>query len=467
MPIFLVRAKSTDTGGLMKHCTKSIGGNISKLEEVRRKLESTQLNAVRDLLTDRTINRICNECEYSYRERVLTPIVTIFHMIGAAISREGSFQSAWHNIGETGQSDTLAKARKRLSIAVWERLHRWITGRIDDECREEYRWRGRRVMGVDGTCVSMSDEAALQQAFGKSGSKHGKSRFPIARIVFGFDLLRVTAVAYEQGSYKTGENTLFSRLMRQLRAGDVIVGDRRFAGAKLYVDYMRAALEYITRAHQRLKVNKLRKLRVLGKGDMLARMPIQEIYRRKDPTLPEHITVRMIKVKALVRGRIEMFWIVTSLLSAEQYPADEIRALYQRRWLVEGLIGEIKIWLGADVLRSKTVEGIRKELYARIIAFNLIRWLILKAAKEHGEKVERISFSATVRLIAAFSLKMSTAPFWMLPSLYGDLLEKIAGSIVPYRPGRVEPRMKRRDQKHYPILKISRAEWRTLNGIAA
>jgi len=134
---------------------------------------------------------------------------------------------------------------------------------------------------------------------------------------------------------------------------------------------------------------------------------------------------------------------------------------------VEGLIGEIKIWLGADVLRSKTVEGTRKELYARIIAFNLIRWLILKAAEEHGEAADRISFAATVRLIAAFSLKMSTAPFWMLPLLYGELLEKIAGSIVPCRPGRVDPRMKRRDQKHYPILKISRAEWRALNGIAA
>ncbi len=179
----------------MKHTT-GIGGNVSKLEDVRRKLEATQLNAVRELLTDRTINRICNECEYSYRERVLTPLVTIFHMIGAAISREGSFQSAWHNIGETGQSDTLAKARKRLSIAVWERLHKWITGRIDEECREEYLWRGHRVMGVDGTCVSMSNEPEPEQEFGKCGSKQGKSRFPIARVVFGFDFLRVTAVAH-------------------------------------------------------------------------------------------------------------------------------------------------------------------------------------------------------------------------------------------------------------------------------
>ena len=450
----------------MKHTT-GIGGSVSKLEEMRRRLESTQLNAVRELLTDSAITRICNECEYYFRERIFTPLVTIFHMIGAAISREGSFQSSWHNIGETGNSDTLSKARKRLPVAVWKKIHKWITTQIEDDNREVRLWRGHRVIGVDGTCVSMSDEPELQRVFGKSGSRLGKSRFPIARAVFGFDLFNITVVDYKNGSYKTGENRLFSELMHQFNNSDVIVGDRRFAGAKLYVDYIRAGLQYITRAHHRLKINRLRIRRYLGKNDYIVFMPIPKIYSHKDATLPDNIEVRILKVTAIVRGRKESFWIVTSLLCAENYPADEIRALYQRRWLVEGLIGEIKIWLGADVLRSKTEEGIQKEIYARIIAFNLIRWLMLRAAEQYGKDAGRISFAATVRLVAACSLKMSAAPFYMLPSLYADLLERIACSIVPYRPGRVEPRLKKRDQKHYSILKISRAEWRALNGIAA
>jgi hypothetical protein len=450
----------------MKH-TIGIGGSVSKLEGIRRRLESTQLNAVRELLTDKVIMQICNECEYYFRERIFTPLVTIFHMIGAAISREGSFQSSWHNIGETGKSDTLSKARKRLPIIVWEKLYRWITERIDDECKEDYLWRGHRVIGVDGTCVSMSDEAELENAFGKSGSRLGKSRFPIARVVFGFDLFKIVAMHYKVGSYKTGENSLFSEQMSQFKDGDVIVGDRRFAGAKLYVDYARAGLHHIIRAHQRLKAGRLRVLRWLGRDDFIVLMPVQNAYRHKDPTLPDNIEVRIIRTTAIIRGRKELFWITTSLLDAEKYPADEIKALYMRRWIVEGLVEEIKIWLGGDVLRSKTVEGIHKELYARIIAFNLIRWLILRAARQHGESAERISFAATVRLIAAFSLKMSAAPLWMLPLLYKDLLERIADSIVPYRHGRIEPRMKKRDQKHYSILKISRAEWRALNGIAA
>lgn len=141
--------------------------------------------------------------------------------------------------------------------------------------------------------------------------------------------------------------------------------------------------------------------------------------------------------------------------------------LYKRRWRIEGLIEEIKIRLGADILKSKTVEGIYKEMYARVIACNLIHWLMLKAAKEHKVESERVSFTAAVRLAASYSLKISAAPLGLVPMLHRELLQKIAYSRVAYRPGRVEPRLKRRDQKHYGILKTSRAEWRAAHALAA
>lgn len=451
----------------MKLTKSNIDKRRKKLKEERERLESTQLNGLRELLPDKAIKGICNECEYYFRGRLLTPLVTIFHMLGAAISREGSFQSAWHNIGETGRSDSLSKARKRLPLKIWERLSRWITDQIEDEFRKKSLWRGHRVIGIDGSGISMGDEEELESVFGKSNSKHGKSRFPIANVVFVFMLNTMTVIGHKIGSYKTSENTLFSKLISQLLPGDLIVGDRRYAGAKLYVDYIRAGIEFITRAHQRLKIELLKVVEELGKDDFIVELPIPPLYRRKDLTLPKSIRVRVIKTEAMIRGKKGKLWLITSLLDAKRYPAQEIKLLYKKRWKVEGLIEEIKIWLSADVLRSKTEEGIYKELYARIIAFNLIHWLILKAAKKHKKEIERISTSATLRLTATYSLKMSTAPFWMLPSLYEDLLEKIAYSKVPYRPDRLEPRMKRRDQKHYPILKISRAEWRAINGIIA
>lgn len=451
----------------MKTSNNSIDRRRKKLKEIRERLESTQLNGVRELLPDKAIKQICNECEYYFRSRLLTPLVTIFHMLGAAISREGSFQSAWHNIGETGRSTALSKARSRLPLKIWERLGQWVTDQIENEFKKKSLWRGHRVLGIDGSGISMGDEEELESVFGKSNSKHGKSRFPIANVVFAFMLNTMIVAGHKIGSYKTSENALFSKLISQLLPGDLIVGDRRYAGAKLYVDYIRAGIEFITRVHQRLKVELLKVVEELGKNDFIVELPIPPLYCRKDPTLSKSIRVRAIKTEIRIRGKKETLWLITSLLDAKKYPSQEIKLLYKKRWKVEGLIEELKIWLSADILRSKTEEGIYKEMYARIIAFNLIHWLILKASKKHQKDPERISISATLRLTAVYSLKMSTAPFWKLKLLYEDLLEKVAYSKVPYRPDRLEPRMKRRDQKHYSILKISRMEWRNINGLAA
>jgi len=450
----------------MKTDKYSIDKRREKLKEERNRLESTQLNGLRELLPDRVIKQICDECEYYFRIRLFTPLVTIFHMLGAAISREGSFQSAWHNTGEVGRTDALARARKRLPLKIWQGLDCWTTSEVEKEFGKEGLWQGHRVIGIDGSCFSMEDEEELVSIFGRSGSKHGKSRFPIGRVVFAFMLNTMTVVSHKVGSYKTSENSLFSKQMSQLLSGDLIIGDRGFAGAKRYREYMQAGLEFITRAHQQLKVELLTKVEELGHNDFIVELPISAIYRRKDPTLPESIRVRMVKTEARIREK-ETFWLVTSLLDAKKYPVQEIKMLYKKRWKVEGLIEEIKIWLSADVLRSKTEKGIYKEMYARVIAFNLTHWLILKAAKKHQKSPEKISFSTTLRLVAAYSLKMSLSPFDRLPLLYEELLEKIANAKIPYRPDRIEPRLKKRDQKHYSILKISRTEWRTINGVFA
>jgi hypothetical protein len=176
-------------------------------------LESSQLNAVRELLPDSTIKEICEECGYYFRTQLLTPLVTIFHMVAAAISREGSFQSAWHNIGETGKSDSLSRARKRLPLRVWEEVAQWIVGQMDDEFKHESLWRGHRVIGIDGTCVSMGDVEELEKVFGKSGSRQGRSRFPIARIVFAVTLNTMVTIGHKAGPYRASENGLFTGII--------------------------------------------------------------------------------------------------------------------------------------------------------------------------------------------------------------------------------------------------------------
>lgn len=446
---------------------KIIEWKRKKLEQMRYGLESKQLNALRDLLSNDVIEKICDDSAYYFRTRLLTPLVTIFHMIGTAMNRDGSFQSSWHFNGQSGKSGSLAKARKRLPIAVWEQLHQWIVEQIQAESSKEECWRGHRVISVDGTCVSMSDEEELVSYFGRGHTRLGLSQFPLARLGIAFNLTTMTTVSHALGSYETSEHALLRRFLGHLQSGDLLVLDRLYSGANLYAEYRQAGLEFIARAHGGAKIEP-KIIKTLTQGeDYLAELPISKQTRRKNRTLPKSICVRCIRAKATVRGRKGTFWLVTSLLDPVKYPVQEIRQWYKRRWKVETLIEELKIWLGADVLRSKTVEGIHKELYARIIALNLTHWLIWKASKAYRGDPDRISVSATVRLTAAYSLKMSTAPAWQLSSLYKELLWHIASSAVPYRPGRMEPRLRKREPRNYSRLKISRSEWRNIYVVAA
>jgi hypothetical protein len=312
----------------------------------------------------------------------------------------------------------------------------------------------------------MSDESELLWRYGKTNSKHGESRFPVGRMLFAFTLGTHITIAHNIDRYRTSENELLRNLIRHMQRTDLIICDRHFAGANLYVEYRRAGLEFITRKQQRLDVARLKKIVEYSANDFVVEMPLIAKHRRENKTLPAYVVVRLIEVPVSIRGKTENLWLATSLLDNIKYPANEIAALYKKRWEVETLIEEQKIWLGSDVLRSKTSDGIIKELYARIITGNLIHWLILKASEKHHVDPHRISVAAATRLIHHYSIRMSEAPRVRLCHLYEDLLSKIAESIVPYRPYRIEPRAKRRDQKHYSILHTSRAQWRHDNGLA-
>ena len=442
---------------------RDIEWRSKKLEEIRREIESGQLNALRELLPDEAIRQVCEDGGYYFRTRLLTPLVTIFHMLSAAISREGSFQSAWHMNGQVGRSGALCGARRRLPLAIWEGLHAWMMREIEQESHGQDRWLGHRMIGLDGTFVSMSDESELAEHFGRWNSKHGASRFPQARVVVAFNLKSLVNIAHKADRCRASEKELGRKVTVCLKAGDVAVFDRLYSGSNLYAEYQRVGIDFIGRAHACLKVERLKTIESFSSGDKVVELPIDPRYLREDPALPKTVTVRMIKTTAKVEGRRESFWVATSLLNPQRYPVAEIISWQKKRWKVETLIEEMKIWLGADILRSKTAEGIYKEIHARIIGLNLIHWLILKAAEKHGQEPERLSVSSTLRLAASYSLKMSTAAGWQLPLLYEQMLERIAKARVIFRPNRLEPRMRKREPRNYPRLRTTRSEWRKAN----
>jgi hypothetical protein len=162
-------------------------------------------------------------------------------------------------------------------------------------------------------------------------------------------------------------------LLGKLRKGDLLLADRHFAAAHFYWYYQSMGLEFLTKAHQRLKISRIKQIESYSRYDFLGWLNVNETYRRKDPKLPAKIMVRFIRTLVNDRGRRKTVWLVTSLLDGKLYPAKEIALLYNKRWRIETLFAEVKINLFADVLRSMCPQAIRKEVAARLMAVNMVR----------------------------------------------------------------------------------------------
>jgi len=449
------------------------------LEQVRGALRQNTFSAVRKVLPDSAILTACAVAGYEYRERLIPPLVVVLHMLLAAIWPEDSFAASWqlvwenmvaHLPGACGPepgSGSVAKARNRVPLAVWEAVFAYVVRQAQALGGAVNRWQGHRLVLLDGACVSMSAEEELFATFGTNTSGAHKGRYPLARLVTLALANTKIVLTYALGNYRDSEPALARTLLPGLQSGDLVIADRFFAAAYLYALYLSHGLQFLTRMHQRLKPHALRRLCTNTPDDFVAELPLGAPYRKQYPLLPSVTQVRFIGAFVPTRAGLEQVWLATSLLSAEDYPAAEIVALFARRWRIEELFFDLKINLSADVLRSKTAAGIRKEVAARLTALNVVRLIMLEAAVQERVDPLRIGFVHTLRCILAFSPALATAPILSLPALYRTMLRRIGSHLVPARPGRQEPRMVRRERVHYPTLKTTRAEWRAANGIAA
>jgi hypothetical protein len=450
-----------------------IGNSGCNSEEISDQLEQVSLNSIRNILPDKMIEQTCKEVGYNFRKRKITPIVTVLHMVMAAIWPEESFNACWQVLwdsfiswfpqlsGQCPSRGCVAEARARLPLRLWQRLFAQISCKAQCLSEAYDKWKGHRVVLADGTCVSMSAKAKLFDAFGVNTGYHGSGRYPLARLVSLCLAGTMTIIDYAIGGYRDGESTLTFGILKSLRKGDLLVADRHFAAAHYYVRYQSLGLEFLTRAHQCLKISRVKRRVCYSADDFIGRLNINKIYRREDSSLPASIDVRFIKAKLRIRGRLTIVWFATSLLDAKRYPAKEIVELYARRWRIETLFRELKVTLSADVLRSQSPDGVRKEIIARMTALNIVRSIMLEAAvKAKIDDPLRISFAHTVRAVISFSAALSHVPLALVWDVYEAMLVEIASHVNLERTGRLEPRAVRRERKHYPSLRMTRIEWR-------
>jgi len=161
--------------------------------------------------------------------------------------------------------------------------------------------------------------------------------------------------------------------------------------------------------------------------------------------LPRMITVRELRRKVTMPdGRQVQITLITTLLDENRYPAEELIALLKARWNVEVNLRHLKTTMRMNVLRCQTVAGVERELWMYAIVYNAVRLVMLTAAARQRVTPDRISFA--------------DALYWVR---HGDLDGPISQLlVVPLRPDRIEPRLKKRRNDHFGLLTRPRNQMR-------
>ena len=172
--------------------------------------------------------------------------------------------------------------------------------------------------------------------------------------------------------------------------------------------------------------------------------------------------IRECRVRVEQQGfRVKTLVIATTLLDADEFTKDDLAQLYRARWHAELDLRSLKQTMQMSVVRCKTPELVRKEIWTHILAYNLIRTIIAQAASKHGIEPRSISFKGAIQTLEAFQPVIALQgqdDAACLRNLFEQILDAIARHRVADRPDRYEPRLRKRRPKHYGFLRKPRRE---------
>jgi hypothetical protein len=416
---------------------------------------------------------------FDWRERLYTPARTLWIFLNQVLDEDHSCRQAVARFlawllarGESAcseQTGAYCQARQRLPEATLVQLTRQTGGTLEEHSPRAWRWHQRRVRLVDGSTVSMPDTAANQKAYPQARTQKPGLGFPILRIVVVFSLAVGTVLEAALTPYKgkeTGETALLWSLLERLSAGDVLLGDRCFAGYWLIAKAHLRGVDVVFRQHQLRRVD-FRSGRRLGREDHVVTWHKPQRPRWMDAAtyaaLPATLTVRELRLR-IPKGkfRTREIVVVTTLLEPFRYAKSELEALYRRRWEAEIHLRALKQTLQMDILRCKTPAMVRKELWAHLLIYNLLRTVMARAAEAHHVEPWQISCKGTLQTLNAFGGGLPLVSLLDPRAYYQAFLQAVAGHQVGDRPERYEPRKLKRRPKPHKLLTRPRWEEKTL-----
>jgi hypothetical protein len=376
------------------------------LQEVRARFARDQGLPFADALTERHIREALDHHGIEYRDRLFNPSTTIWGFLSQVLSEDHSCRdtvsrmiahraAAGLPVG-SAHTASYCNARARLPTGVLRTLANRTAQQLQDSLPQAWKWQGRSVFIVDGSHVAMPDTEANQARYPQPAVQKPGLGFPLARVVVLLSLASGAchdlAIAPYAGK-GTGETTLVRELYDTLAPGDVVLADALFDNYFIAWELRQRGLELVARV-QAERVG-TRTVECRPDGDII-------VWQRPNKprgmtgaqylSYPQSLTMRQVSVDARdSNNRVERFKVITTMLDAA-IDGGQIGQLYERRWDGEVDLRSIKSTIQMDILRCKTPAMVEKEIWAHLLAYNLLRTVMAVAAVENDVEPRALSF---------------------------------------------------------------------------
>jgi hypothetical protein len=432
---------------------------------IKRRSESSAAVEFFNVLTSEELLQTTEALLPKHRERLYPPTVTLSLFMRQTLEADASCQRAVNGWAAQRAAEGLlacsvrtgayCRARQRLPLQMISTLARHTGQLLSEKARTQWLWRGRAVKLVDGTGLSMPDTPENQAVYPQPSTQATGVGSPLARLVMVICLATGAALDAAIGPHRgkgSGELGLVRQVLGSLRPGDVMLADALYCNYFLIATLMAAGVDVLFEQNGS-RITDFRRGQSLGKRDHIVRWPKpasrpQWMTPEQYANAPQEIVLRECKVAHRV--------LVTTLHDHRRVSKDDLSQLYAQRWNVELDLRNLKTTTGMDVLRCQTPEMNDKQLWAHLLAYNVIRLLMAQAASHANVDPRDLSFKHTVQLWGAWVARGLSAT-----QDSGRLFTLIAQCRVGHRPGRIEPRTRKRRPKPYPWLKTPRAHARS------
>jgi Transposase DDE domain len=422
-----------------------------------------------EVLSTETVNKSLKDIEY--RERFFSPDMTLWTFLSqvldddqsqqAAVARVIAFCASQGREPPSINTSAYSQARSRLPEELISNLTQEAAKEIENQAPSHWLWSEKNLKVMDGSTVSMPDTPENQAVYPQPDSQKRGVGFPIARIVAILSYVTGVVLELAIGSYSgkgTGEHSLLRQLMHAFKAGDVALGDCYYASFFLLSMLMQLGVDAVFPIHS-ARNHDFRVGKRLGKKDHIVQWkkpPKPEWMELEEyDKFPEEIMIREVSIQSCRNGfRTKTRVLVTTFLDPIGVNKADLAALYSCRWFVELALRSIKETMRMDVLRGKTPEMVRKEIWTHLLAYNLIRKVMAQAAILYNKIPRELSFKLALQIIEAF--RQAGIFNEKNDDAYAELLKAVAYKTVGNRPGRHEPRRVKRRPKAFPRLQKAR-----------